>query len=378
LLLRKLGIESSPEANGRRNLQEFMMGKIQTLFLALAIACVTGTGFISQANARNQIEIVGSSTVFPFATTVAERFGRTTKFKTPVIESTGSGGGMKLFCAGIGLEHPDITNASRRIKSKEFQKCQANGIDLTEIVVGFDGIVVANAKSGPPLKLTLQQIYLATAKVVPDPNRPCQANWCEPIANPYKKWSDIDASLPDMKIEILGPPPTSGTRDAFQELAMSNGANTFPHMKKLKKSDKSLWKKLTRTVREDGAWIDAGENDNLMVSKLNANPKAVGVFGFSFLDQNADRLKGATVNDIAPTFDNIAGGSYKISRSLYFYIKHAHVGTVPGIMEYVSEFTSEKAFGEDGYLIDKGLIPLPAGERKKYRKDGKNLTKLAM
>ena len=354
------------------------MGKIQTLFLALAIACVTGTGFINQANARNQIEIVGSSTVFPFATTVAERFGRSTKFKTPVIESTGSGGGMKLFCAGIGLEHPDITNASRRIKSKEFQKCQANGIDLTEIVVGFDGIVVANAKSGPPLKLTLQQIYLATAKVVPDPNRPCQANWCEPIANPYKKWSDIDASLPDMKIEILGPPPTSGTRDAFQELAMSNGANTFPHMKKLKKSDKSLWKKLTRTVREDGAWIDAGENDNLMVSKLNANPKAVGVFGFSFLDQNADRLKGATVNDIVPTFDNIAGGSYKISRSLYFYIKHAHVGTVPGIMEYVSEFTSEKAFGEDGYLIDKGLIPLPAGERKKYRKDGKNLTKLAM
>ena len=283
------------------------MGKIQTLFLALAIACVTGTGFISQANARNQIEIVGSSTVFPFATTVAERFGRSTKFKTPVIESTGSGGGMKLFCAGIGLEHPDITNASRRIKSKEFQKCQANGIDLTEIVVGFDGIVVANAKSGPPLKLTLQQIYLATAKVVPDPNRPCQANWCEPIANPYKKWSDIDASLPDMKIEILGPPPTSGTRDAFQELAMSKGANTFPHMKKLKKSDKSLWKKLTRTVREDGAWIDAGENDNLMVSKLNANSKAVGVFGFSFLDQNADRLKGATVNDRhAPTFDNIA------------------------------------------------------------------------
>jgi len=344
----------------------------------LAMAAFIGLAMSSGAQARDQIEIVGSSTVFPFATAVAEQFGRTSKFKTPVVESTGSGGGLKLFCAGIGLEHPDVTNASRRIKGKEFKKCQANGIDLTEIVVGFDGIVVANAKGAPQLKLTRQQIYLATAKVVPDPNRPCQSNWCEPIANPYKKWSDIDASLPDAKIEILGPPPTSGTRDAFQELAMSKGANAFPHMKKLKKADKSMWKKLTRTVREDGAWIDAGENDNLMVSKLSTNPNAVGVFGFSFLDQNSDKIKGAIVEGIEPSFDNIAEGKYGISRSLYFYIKHAHVGTVPGILEYVAEFTSEKAFGEDGYLVDKGLIPLPASERQKYRKDGKNLTKLAM
>ena len=342
------------------------------------VSAIAALGFLSQAHARDQIEVVGSSTVFPFATSVAEQFGRTSKFKTPVVESTGSGGGLKLFCAGIGLEHPDVTNASRRIKEKEFKKCQANGIDLTEIVIGFDGIVLANAKNAPQLKLTRQQIYLATAKVVPDPNKKCQSNWCEPIANPYKKWSDIDASLPDAKIEILGPPPTSGTRDAFQELAMSKGANKFDHMKNLKKSDKALWKKLTRTVREDGAWIDAGENDNLMVSKLNANPKAVGVFGFSFLDQNSDKIKGAVVEGIEPTFDNIAGGDYGISRSLYFYIKHAHVGTVPGILEYVKEFTSEKAFGEDGYLLDKGLIPLPASERKKYRKDGQNLTKLAM
>lgn len=341
----------------------------------LAVACAA---LVNSAHARDQIEIVGSSTVFPFATAVAEQFGRSTKFKTPVIEATGSGGGLKLFCAGIGLEHPDITNASRRIKEKEFQKCQTNGIDLTEIVVGFDGIVLANAKGGPMLKLTRKQIYLATAKLVPDPNRPCQSNWCEPIANPYKKWNEIDSSLPDMKIEILGPPPTSGTRDAFQELAMSKGANAFAHMKKLKKSDKSAWKKLTRTVREDGAWIDAGENDNLMVSKLVANPNAVGVFGFSFLDQNADRIRGAVVENIQPTFENIAGGKYKISRSLYFYIKNAHVGTVPGVLEYVKEFTSENAFGEDGYLIDKGLIPLPASDRNKYRQDGQNLTKLAM
>ena len=343
-----------------------------------AVLAIAATAFVSQAHARDQIEIVGSSTVFPFATSVAEQFGRTSKFKTPVIESTGSGGGMKLFCAGIGLQHPDITNASRRIKKKEFQKCQANGIDLTEIVIGFDGIVLANAKSAPLLKLTRQQIYLATAKVVPDPNKACQANWCEPIPNPYKKWSDIDASLPNAKIEILGPPPTSGTRDAFQELAMSKGANKFAHMKKLKKTDKSRWKKLTRTVREDGAWIDAGENDNLMVSKLSANPNAVGVFGYSFLDQNSDKIKGAVVEGIEPTFENIAEGGYGISRSLYFYIKHAHVGTVPGILEFVKEFTSENAFGEDGYLLDKGLIPMPEAERKKYRKDGQNLTKLAM
>ena len=343
-----------------------------------AVLAIAATAFVSQAQARDQIEIVGSSTVFPFATSVAEQFGRTSKFKTPVIESTGSGGGMKLFCAGIGLQHPDITNASRRIKKKEFQKCQANGIDLTEIVIGFDGIVLANAKSAPLLKLTRQQIYLATAKVVPDPNKACQANWCEPIPNPYKKWSDIDASLPNAKIEILGPPPTSGTRDAFQELAMSKGANKFAHIKKLKKTDKSRWKKLTRTVREDGAWIDAGENDNLMVSKLSANPNAVGVFGYSFLDQNSDKIKGAVVEGIEPTFENIAEGGYGISRSLYFYIKHAHVGTVPGILEFVKEFTSENAFGEDGYLLDKGLIPMPEAERKKYRKDGQNLTKLAM
>lgn len=354
------------------------MNKFKTVLVQPILAMLIGVATVSGAQARDQIEIVGSSTVFPFATAVAEQFGRTSKFKTPVVESTGSGGGLKLFCAGIGLEHPDITNASRRIKGKEFKNCQAKGIDITEIVVGFDGIVLANAKGAPQLNLTRQQIYLATAKMVPNPDKPCQSNWCESVKNPYMKWSDIDASLPDVKIEILGPPPTSGTRDAFQELAMSEGANKFPHMKKLKKADKSMWKKLTRTVREDGAWIDAGENDNLMVQKLSANPKAVGVFGFSFLDQNSDRLKGAIVESIEPNFENIADGKYGISRSLYFYIKQAHVGTVPGISEYVAEFTSEKAFSEDGYLVDKGLIPLPASERQKYRNDGKNLTKLSM
>ena len=206
----------------------------------LITGALAAVAMVGAAQARDQIEIVGSSTVFPFATTVAEQFGRTSKFKTPVIESTGSGGGMKLFCKGIGLEHPDITNASRRIKGKEFKKCQANGIDLTEVVIGFDGIVLANAKGAPQLELSLEQIYLATAKKVPDPNKPCQSNWCEPVSNPYQKWSEIDPSLPAKKIEILGPPPTSGTRDAFQELAMSGGSKAYPHMKKLKKTDKNL------------------------------------------------------------------------------------------------------------------------------------------
>ncbi|MGC6472869.1 MAG: PstS family phosphate ABC transporter substrate-binding protein [Parvibaculales bacterium] len=343
----------------------------------LAIALMAGTMAFSQsAHARDQISIVGSSTVFPFATAVAEQFGRTSSFKTPIIESTGSGGGMKLFCAGIGLEHPDITNASRRIKSKEYKKCTDNGIDMTEIVIGYDGIVIANAKSQDTLKLTLEQVYLATAAQVPD--KGCTKFNCAMVKNPYKNWSDIDPSLPNYKIEILGPPPTSGTRDAFQELAMSRGSKAYDYLNALKKKDKKAWKKLTRTVREDGAWIDAGENDNLMVNKLVANPNAFGVFGFSFLDQNSDKIHGATVNDVRPTFENIAGGKYKISRSLYFYVKHAHVGTVPGIKAFLKEFTSEDAFGEEGYLIDKGLIPLPSADRDGMRQDGKSLKKLVM
>jgi phosphate transport system substrate-binding protein len=350
-----------------------MMTKVKT-----ALAFLIGLTMASGAQARDQIEIVGSSTVFPFSTAVAEQFGRSSPFKTPVVEATGSGGGLKLFCAGIGLEHPDITNASRRIKPNEFQKCQANGIDMTEIMIGFDGIVLANAKGAAALKLTRQQIYLATAKMVPTPGHSCQSEACVMVANPYRNWRDIDASLPDSKIEILGPPPTSGTRDAFQELAMSKGANQFAYLKKLKKTDKSRWKKLTRTMREDGAWIDAGENDNLMVQKLSANPNAVGVFGFSFLDQNSDRLKGASIEGVPPSFDNIADGAYGISRSLYFYVKQAHIGTVPGIAEFVAEFTGAPASGEEGYLIDKGLIPLPFSARQKYRNDAKNLTKLSM
>lgn len=285
--------------------------------------------------ARDQINIVGSSTVFPFATAVAEKFGNKTTFKTPKIESTGSGGGMKLFCKGVGEGTPDITNASRRMKMKEWKKCQAAGVkDVIEFKVGFDGIVIGNAKSAVALNLTRAQIYKALHK-----------------GSKAKLWSDVDPSLPKTKIEVLGPPPTSGTRDAFEELAMQKGCA------KAGAGDKAFCKKVE--IRDDGAWIDSGENDNLIVSKLQANPNALGVFGFSFLDQNKAKIKGAQVGSVEPTFENIASGDYPVSRSLFFYVKKAHIGVIPGIKEYLAEWTSADTFGEDGYLIDKGLIPLP-------------------
>jgi phosphate transport system substrate-binding protein len=333
-------------------------------FLGIAVVA----GFVAAggtaAEARDQIRIVGSSTVYPFATVVAERFGKTTNFKTPVIESTGSGGGLKLFCSGVGVEHPDITNASRRIKKSEVERCGKNGVnDVTEIKVGYDGIVIANAKSADQAKFTKQQIFLALAKNIPDGKGGLKEN-------DNTNWSDIDPSLPNKKIEVLGPPPTSGTRDAFAELALEGGCKTFDFIKAMKKTDKKKYKAVCHGVREDGAYVEAGENDVLIVRKLEANPKAYGVFGYSFLDQNADKVQGSVVEGVTPTFESIADGSYKVSRSLYFYVKGAHVGTIPGIKEYVAEFSSEQAFGEDGYLSDRGLIPMPAAERTKFRKDG--------
>jgi len=323
------------------------------------------------AAARDRIRIVGSSTVFPFSTAVAEQFGKTTSFPTPVVESTGTGGGLKLFCAGVGLGDPDISNASRRIKSSEIDNCRKNGVtQIVEIKIGFDGIVLANSKSAPRLSLTKEQIFRALAKEVPVNGKL--------VANPYKKWSDISPSLPAEKIEVLGPPPTSGTRDAFAELAMEGGAAEIPMLADLKKKDEKAFVAVAQAIREDGAYIEAGENDNLIVQKLEANPTAVGIFGFSFLDQNASKIQGSLVGGAAPTFENIADGKYSVSRSLYFYVKKAHVGSVPGMVEYIDEFTSERAMGEDGYLSDKGLIPLPADERAAVRKTAKALTPLAM
>ena len=336
-----------------------------------AIAALGVVAMAAQAEARDQIRIVGSSTVFPFATVVAENFGKSSGFKTPVIESTGSGGGLKLFCQGVGTEHPDITNASRPIKKSEVELCAKNGVaDITEVKIGFDGIVLANSKKAAHYTLTREQVFLALAKEVPVDGKL--------VANPYTKWSQIDKSLPDQEIEVLGPPPTSGTRDAFVELVMEHAAEHLPVVKDLKKSDKARFKQVFGSMREDGKFIEAGENDNLIVQKLEANPAALGIFGFSYLDQNSDKIQGSTIEGANPTFDKIAEGSYPVSRSLYFYVKNAHVGVIPGIKEYIAEFTAAKANGAEGYLTDKGLIPLPEAERKKYEEAGAKLTKLVL
>jgi len=319
------------------------------------------------AEARDQIRIVGSSTVYPFSTAVAETFGKTTRFKTPVVESTGSGGGLKLFCAGIGTDHPDVTNASRRIKKSEVERCARNGVTgVTEVKVGYDGIVMANSKAAGRMKITRKQIFLALAKDVP-------AGEGKLIANPYKTWKDVDPSLPDVKIEVLGPPPTSGTRDAFAELALEGGCKKIGWINALKKTDKKKYKAVCHAIREDGGYVEAGENDVLIVRKLEANPNAFGVFGYSFLDQNADKIQGSLIDGKEPTFENIAEGNYPVSRPLYFYVKQAHVNKIPGIAEFIAEFTSDKAWGEDGYLADKGLIPMPEAERKKFHDDARNL-----
>ena len=344
----------------------------RSLVLAAVIGLVSGASF-GQA-ARDYISIVGSSTVYPFATVAAEQFGRRTNFKTPKIESTGSGGGLKLFCAGVGVDHPDITNSSRRIKASEVEMCASNGVEqIVEVKIGYDGIVLANSTDTEVLKLSLRQVFLALAKDVPDPGGAEML-----VANPYQKWSDIDPALPAATIEVLGPPPTSGTRDAFAELAMEGGCKTFDWIKSIKSEDKNRFKAICHGIREDGRYVEAGENDNLIVQKLRANPDALGIFGFSFLDQNADVVQGSMINGSGPTFDAIADGEYAVSRPLYFYVKKAHADAIPGIREYLEEFTSERAMGEDGYLADRGLIPLPEDEYEAVVASVRNLDNLSL
>ena len=339
--------------------------------MTIAAAAVASIAFAGAAQARDQIQIVGSSTVFPFSTLVAEQFGKTTDFKTPVVESTGSGGGMKLFCSGIGLEHPDITNASRRIKSSEFEKCTEAGITITEVKIGYDGIVLANSNAAPTYEITRQQLFRALAKQVPNEDGVL-------VDNPNNKWSDIDPSLPDVEIEVLGPPPTSGTRDAFVELVMRKGARKYDMLNTLRGEDKKAFRAISDTMREDGKFVEAGENDNLIVQKLEANPNALGIFGFSFLEENRDKVHGSIIEGNEPTFESIASGDYPVSRSLFFYVKNEHVGVVPGIKEFVAEFVAEKAVGPEGYAIDKGLIPLPDADREAMREGALALTPLTM
>jgi phosphate transport system substrate-binding protein len=317
--------------------------------------------FAGPALARDQIRIVGSSTVYPFTTAVAENFGKTSGMKTPVVESTGTGGGMKLFCSGVGEDTPDFTNASRRIKKSEFEDCAKNGVtDIVEIKVGFDGLTMAASKKSPDLKLTKQQIFMALAKQVPDKDGKL-------VDNPYKMWSDIDDSLPKEKIEVLGPPPTSGTRDSFMELAMEPGAAKFKSLEDMKKADAKAYEAVWKSIREDGAYVEAGENDNLIVQKLEANPSALGIFGYSFLEENASQIKGTEIDGKGPSYETIASGDYKMSRPLFIYAKKQHVGQVPGMAEFVAEYVSAKAIGSDGYLADKGIITLPDDQAEKSR-----------
>ena len=317
---------------------------LSTVALAGSIAAMS-----APAMARDTISIVGSSTVYPFATVVAERFGTKTDFPTPKLESTGSGGGMKLFCQGIGTQHPDITNASRRMKPSEYELCQSNGVeDITEFRIGSDGIVIASSIKAENMNLTLEQLFLALGKEVPNPD-----NKNELIPNPYKMWSDVSSDLPNVKIRVMGPPPTSGTRDSFNELALQGGCEDLPAVADMSEDD---MEGVCQSVREDGAFIEAGENDNLIVQKLIDDKGMYGVFGYSFLEENADRLQAATLNGVAPTNEAIASDKYPVARSLFFYVKQAHVGVIPGIEEYVEEFNSAAAMGPNGYLKSVGLI----------------------
>ncbi len=320
----------------------------------LAVIALSTLSVVSHAQGRDQITAVGSSTVYPFTTTVAEQFGRAGKFKTPKVESTGTGGGIKLFCNGVGPQFPDVANASRAMKKGEFETCVKNGVsEIIEIKIGYDGLTIADAKSGVISSLTKKQVWLALAKQIPDASGKL-------INNPNKTWKDVDASLPAIRIEVLGPPPTSGTRDSFHELFMEEGC-PFEN------------KKQCHAIREDGAYIEAGENDNLIVQKLVSNKNALGIFGYSFLEENRDRVKALKINGIAPNFETISYAKYTAARPLFVYIKKAHIGVIPGLKEFAEEYVSNKAIGEEGYLSDRGLVSLDSSELAQVRKDVKSM-----
>ncbi|WP_196221674.1 substrate-binding domain-containing protein [Sphingobium sp. CAP-1] len=327
-------------------------------------ACGDQTGGAAGAT-RDQIRAVGSSTVYPFATAVAELYVQgNAGMKSPIIESTGTGGGMKLFCAGVGAQHPDIENASRRIKKSEFEQCQANGVkDIIEIQVGVDGLAFAEAKNGPGLKLTPKIVYEALA------------------ANPYGKgpnkaqtWKDVDPSLPATPISVFGPPSTSGTRDSLAELILEKGCQSDEAMKALKEKDEKEYKATCTRIREDGKYVDSGENDNLIVQKLGANPNALGVFGYSFLEENKDTLKDVTINGVEATYETVSTGTYPGARPLYIYVKKAHMQAIPGLQNFLNTFAAN--WNPDGALTKRGMVAAPEDVRKKSAETVKSLTTL--
>jgi len=329
-----------------------------------AAAAVAGTLAAGPAVARDQLSIVGSSTVYPYAQAVSEKFANTTEFPAPVLESTGSGGGLKIFCQGVGADHPDITNASRAIKDSEKDLCAENGVDnMTEVQIGSDGLSIAVSREGKAFDATKTEIYQALAAQVPVDG--------ELVDNPYTKWSEINPDLPDSEITVYGPPPTSGTRDAFVELAMVKGCLEMPYWAE---QGEDAAEEGCGAMRTDGPFIEAGENDNLIVQRLEADPNAYGIFGYSFLFENQDKLKAVSVGGVEPTAETIETGDYGISRPLFFYIKNAHRDVIPGMEEYIAEFVSEEAFGPGGYLIERGLVPLGDTAREKTREAAMNGT----
>lgn len=345
-----------------------MLKKIIVSLASIALTSILLAPFAHAQAGRDNISIVGSSTVYPFTTTVAEQFGRAGKFKTPKVESTGTGGGIKLFCNGVGPQYPDMVNASRRMKAAEFDNCKQNGIkDVIEVKIGYDGLTMSVSKNSNLKALTKQQVYLALAKQVPDPSNPSTL-----IANPYKTWNQINSSLPNQKIEVLGPPPTSGTRDSFVELVMEAGCSNYAWIKTMKDIDEKRYKTICDSIREDGAYIEAGENDNLIIQKLVSNPNSVGVFGYSFLEESQDKIRGLSIDGVQPTAETIASSKYTVSRPLFVYVKKAHIGVIPGIKEFMEEYVSEKAIGDEGYLIDRGLVALDKSNLSKVRSDVKS------
>lgn len=328
-----------------------------TLFAGGAILALAAFGSSALAQSREQIRIVGSSTVFPYTQAVAEQFAGMTGMAAPVVEATGTGGGMKVFCGGVGPQFPDITGASRAIKESEYKECVTNGVaEITEVLLGYDGLTIAHSVAGPDLDLSKKELFQALASEVEIDGRI--------VANPYKTWADIDGSLPNTPIQVFGPPPTSGTRDAFVELVMHAGCAEFPAIEALEKDRKE---EVCSRMRQDGPFIEAGENDNIIVQRLAADANALGIFGYSFLFENADKLKAVAVDGVQPTPETIADGKYELSRPLFIYIKNAHRGVIPGLDEFVTEYVSEEAFGPGGYLEERGLIPLPEAEREKVR-----------
>lgn len=339
------------------------------LALAGAVATLALTG---QAAARDQLNIVGSSTVFPYSQAVSEEFANKSGKAAPVLESTGTGGGFKAFCAGVGVDFPDITGASRAIKESEVKLCADNGVtDITEALIGYDGLSIAVSMKGADLDLTEEQIFKALAAELPDGKGGF-------VANPNKNWSDIDPALPNVAITAFGPPPTSGTRDAFVELVMHDGCKGLPGMEELKKADDKKWNEVCSRMRQDGPFIEAGENDNLIVQRLEADPNAVGIFGYSFLFENSDKLKDVKINGVEANQDTIADGSYPVARPLYFYVKNAHRDVIPGMKEFLEEYMSDAALGPDGYLAERGLTPLADDKRAEAVKAVLEAKKLGM